>query len=170
MKSNQLWLRRFVSIILNAFLRGFAISAFLKVIYFEKKKKKKIWNFIEIFFSEFSLLGQEILDMGVFMEVSIVRIWKHICRKIIFGVPAVLGAWMTFNKAEIAKTLRNGLSMIETNSLNHYWLDFVILLGLVLHQLKKTTVKNTTKYLWKGLKMNTLDFTVYSQSKKSREF
>ena len=31
----------------------------------------------------------------------------------------VLGAWMTFEKAEMAKTLRNGLSMIETNNLNH---------------------------------------------------
>ena len=57
---------------------------------------------------------------------------KNICRKIIFGVPeippllGVLGAWMTFKKAEMAKTLRNGLSMIETNPLNHNWLDFVI--------------------------------------------
>ena len=38
----------------------------------------------------------------------------------------VLGAWMTFKKAEMAKTLRNGLSMIETNNLNHNWLDFAI--------------------------------------------
>ena len=38
----------------------------------------------------------------------------------------VLGAWMTFKKAEIAKTLRNGLSMIEMTPLNHNWSDFVI--------------------------------------------
>ena len=38
----------------------------------------------------------------------------------------VLGAWMTFKKAELAKTLRNGLSMIEMNNLNHNWLDFAI--------------------------------------------
>ena len=38
----------------------------------------------------------------------------------------VLGAWMTFKKAEMAKTLRNGLSMIETNPLNLNWLDFTI--------------------------------------------
>jgi hypothetical protein len=49
----------------------------------------------------------------------------------------VLGAWMTFKKAEMAKTLRNGLSMIETNPLNHNWSHFVILLGLTLHQFQK---------------------------------
>ena len=38
----------------------------------------------------------------------------------------VLGSWMTFKKAEMAKTLRNGLSMIEMNNLNHNWLDFTI--------------------------------------------
>ena len=67
-----------------------------------------------------------------FWEVPIARIWKNICGKVIFGVPEipplfeVLGAWMTFKKAEIAKTLRNGLSMIEMNPLNHNWLDFAI--------------------------------------------
>ena len=49
----------------------------------------------------------------------------------------VLGAWMTFKKAGMAKTLKNGLCMIETNSFNHNWLDFVILSGLTLHQFKK---------------------------------
>ena len=49
----------------------------------------------------------------------------------------VLGAWMTFKKTEMAKTLKNGLSMIETNPLNHNWLDFVILSGLTLHQFQK---------------------------------
>ena len=38
----------------------------------------------------------------------------------------VLGAWMTFKKAEMAKTLRNGLSMIKMNPLNHIWSDFAI--------------------------------------------
>ena len=38
----------------------------------------------------------------------------------------VLGAWMTFKKAEMAKNLRIGLSMIETNNLNHNWLSFAI--------------------------------------------
>ena len=38
----------------------------------------------------------------------------------------VLGAWMTFKKAEMAKPLRNGLIMNETNNLNHNWLDFAI--------------------------------------------
>ena len=49
----------------------------------------------------------------------------------------VLGPWMTFKKAEMAKTLRNGLSMIETNPLNHNWLDFAIYSGLALHQFQK---------------------------------
>ena len=50
---------------------------------------------------------------------------KNICGKVTFEVPeippvlGVLGAWMNFKKAEMAKTLRNGLSMIKTNSLNH---------------------------------------------------
>jgi hypothetical protein len=54
----------------------------------------------------------------------------------------VFGAWMTFKKAEMAKTLKNGLSMIETNPLNHNWSDFAILSGLTLHHFqKKTAVK-----------------------------
>ena len=44
---------------------------------------------------------------------------------------------MTFKKAEMAKTPKNGLSMIETNPLNHNWSQFVILLGLTLHQFQK---------------------------------
>ena len=44
---------------------------------------------------------------------------------------------MTFKKAEMAKTLRNGLSMIETNPLNHIWSDLVILLGLSLNRFQK---------------------------------
>jgi hypothetical protein len=38
----------------------------------------------------------------------------------------VLGAWMTFKKAEMAKTLRKGLSIIEMNPLNPNWSDFSI--------------------------------------------
>ena len=37
-------------------------------------------------------------------------------------------------KAEMDKTLRNGLIMSEMDPLNQKWLDFVILLGLTLHQ------------------------------------
>ena len=51
-----------------------------------------------------------------------------------WGFLRVLGAWMTFKKADMAKTLTTRFSMIETNPLNHKWLDFVILTGLVLHQ------------------------------------
>ena len=51
-----------------------------------------------------------------------------------WGFLRVLGAWMTFKKADMAKTLKIRFSMIETNPLNHKWLDFVILTGLVLHQ------------------------------------
>ena len=43
---------------------------------------------------------------------------------------------MTFKKAEMAKTLRNGLNMIKMNPLNHKWLDFAIQSGLALHQLR----------------------------------
>ena len=51
-----------------------------------------------------------------------------------WGFLRVLGAWMTFKKADMAKTLKIRFSMIETNPLNHKWLDFVILTGLALHQ------------------------------------
>ena len=48
--------------------------------------------------------------------------------RLFLGYPllGVLGEWMTFKKAEMAKTLRNGLSMIETNPLNHNLSDFEI--------------------------------------------
>ena len=50
---------------------------------------------------------------------------------------------MTFKKPEMDKTLKNGLSMSETDPLNHKWLDFAIQLGLALHQFqKKTAVKD----------------------------
>ena len=44
----------------------------------------------------------------------------------------------------MAKTLKNGLSMIETNPLNHNWSDFVILSGLSLHQFQKKLLLNLT--------------------------
>ena len=69
-------------------------------------------------------------------------------RKLDFKVPdshlfwGVLGAWMAFKKPEVDKTFfRNGLSMSKTDLLNHKWLDFVIQLGLALHQFKKTAVQ-----------------------------
>ena len=37
------------------------------------------------------------------------------------------------------KILKNGLSMSETDPLNHKWLDFAIQSGLTLHQFKKKT-------------------------------
>ena len=52
--------------------------------------------------------------------------------KLIFEVPdshlfwGVLGAWMTFKKPDMDKTLKNGLSVSETDPLNHKWLDFAI--------------------------------------------
>ena len=73
--------------------------------------------------------------MGVFnkhcsWEVPIERISKSLWGKLIWEVSdspslwGVLGAWMTFKKSEMAKTL--GLSMSETDPLNHKWLDFAI--------------------------------------------
>ena len=44
---------------------------------------------------------------------------------------------MTFKKAEMAKTLRSGFSMSETDPLNHNLLNFAIKLGLALLQIKK---------------------------------
>ena len=38
----------------------------------------------------------------------------------------ILGAWITFKKAEMEKTLRNVLSMSEMDPLNHKRLDFAI--------------------------------------------
>jgi hypothetical protein len=61
-----------------------------------------------------------------------VRISKSLCGKLILEVPdsppffVGLGVWMTFKKAEMAKTLRNGLSMSETDPLNYKWLYFAI--------------------------------------------
>ena len=80
----------------------------------------------------------------------------YICGKVAFKVPeipplwGVLGPWMTFKKAEMAKTLRNGLSMIEMNPLNHNWSHFVILLGLTLHQFQKKLLLSQN-FFWHNL-------------------
>ena len=64
-------------------------------------------------------------------------------RKLVFGVLektlflVVLGAWMTFKKPKMDKTLWNRLSMIETEPLNLKWLDFAIYLGLAFHHFQK---------------------------------
>ena len=110
----------------------------LKFFFFFKFFEKKI--------SGFSLLRQETLDMGLFIYLM----WSPNCEDLkkhmwegIFGVLeippllGVLGAWITFKKAEMAKTLKSGLSMIETNPLNHNWSHFVILSGFTLHQFQK---------------------------------
>ena len=54
---------------------------------------------------------------------------------------------MTFKKAEMAKTLENGLSMIQTNPLNHNWSYFVILLGLTLHHFQKKLLLRPKNFL-----------------------
>ena len=51
---------------------------------------------------------------------------KNIEKKFSHLFWGVWGAWMTFKKPEMDKTLRNGLSMSETDPLNHKWLDFAI--------------------------------------------
>ena len=60
------------------------------------------------------------------------KIFWDFLGKLIFEVPdshiflGVLGAWVTFKKPKMVKTLRNGLIMSETNHLNHKWLDLGI--------------------------------------------
>ena len=54
----------------------------------------------------------------------------------------------------MAKTLKTRFSMIETNPLNHKWLDFVILTGLVLHQFQ-------TKWLLSMKMLNIQNFKKY---------
>ena len=115
--------------------------------FFRKVFKKKFFsNFLKFSFQDFYYLDKKPLTWGCLYnlwEVPIGRIWKNICGNVIFGVPeiplllGVLGAWMTFKKAEMAKTLKNGLIMIERNFLNYNWSHFVILSGLTLHQFQK---------------------------------
>ena len=119
----------FFSIIINPFLRVFAVKVFLKVIhtpdfFFQNFSKKKI---LRIFIT----WTRNPWHGGVYIPYG--KSWLRGFEKIYVGrlfsgylKLGVLGAWMTFKKAEMAKTLRNGLSMIETNTLNHKWLDFAI--------------------------------------------
>ena len=58
---------------------------------------------------------------------------------------------MTFKKAEMAKTLKNGLSMNETNPLNHNWSHFMILSGLTLHQFQKKLLLRVIFDQWSKL-------------------
>ena len=74
-----------------------------------------------------------------------------------WGFLRVLGAWMTFKKADMAKTLKTRFSMIETNPLNHKWLDFVILTGLVLHQFQ-------TKWLLSKLSIKIISLPQISEA------
>ena len=50
-------------------------------------------------------------------------------------------------KAEMAKPLKNGLIMIETNPLNHNWSHFIILSGLTLHQFQKKLLLSVTRFI-----------------------
>ena len=74
-----------------------------------------------------------------------------------WGFLRVLGAWMTFKKADMAKTLKTRFSMIETNPLNHKWLDFVILTGLVLHQFQTKWLLSNCYIVQTCLFMNSSD-------------
>ena len=99
-------------------------------------------NFKNFFFQDFHYLVKKPLTWGclyTLWEVPIARIWKNICGKVIFGVPEMgcFGGVDDLKKAEMAKTLKNWLIMIETNPLNHNWSHFVILSGLTWHQFKK---------------------------------
>ena len=123
-----------------------------KILKIKKKIFENFWNFF--FFQNFHYLVKKPLTWGCLYnlwEVPIARIWKNICGNVIFGVPeiplllGVLGAWMTFKKAEMAKTLKNGLSMNETNPLNHNWSHFMILSGLTLHQFQKKLLLSQLK-------------------------
>ena len=86
-------------------------------------------------FSGFSSFWQLTLDMGVFIRfmgspdckdlknaMGEVNFWGTWFTPLL----GVLGVCMTFKNPEMDKTLRNGLSMIEMDPLNHKWLDFAI--------------------------------------------
>ena len=53
-----------------------------------------------------------------------------------------LGAWMTFKKAKMVKSLRNGLSMIETNPSTTIGWILRFSWGWHCTSFKKTAVKN----------------------------
>ena len=110
---------------------------------FEKLTKNFFLKFLKFFFSGFSLLGQESLDIGMLIYLmgnpDCKDLKKYMWEVYFRGTWnwGVWGVWMTFKRAVMAKTLKNGLCMIETNPLNHNWSDFVILSGLTLHQFQK---------------------------------
>ena len=98
-------------------------------------------------FSEFSSFWQPTLDMGVF--ISFMRSpdcedFKNSTEEVNFW-----GTWFTplFKKNEMDKTLGNGLSMSDTDPLNHKWLDFTISLGLALHQFQNKLLLITEEIL-----------------------
>ena len=70
---------------------------------------------------------------------------------------------MTFKKAETAKTLRNGLSVIETNPLNHNWLDFANQLGLALHQFQKNLLLSLPLNVYSWLPIIVLYISVLNE-------
>ena len=69
---------------------------------------------------------------------------------------------MTFKNLKWTKPLTMGLSMIETNPLNHKWLDFAIQLGLTLHQFQKKLLLGT--FLWRPKSSLKPSLTVPSKS------
>ena len=75
---------------------------------------------------------------------------KYMWEGYFLGYPllVVLGAWMTFKKAIMAKTLRNGLIMIETNPLNLNGWILRFSWGWHCTSLKKTAVMNAKKCMW----------------------
>ena len=86
--------------------------------------------------------------MGVFIrsiESPDCEDMENICGKVIFRVPSfgVLGAWMTFKKAEMEKTLRNGLSLSETDPLNQKKVGFRDLVGTCIAPVSNNTAVNT---------------------------
>ena len=112
----------------------------------KKLKKKYIYFFLKIFwnffFTIFITWTRNPWHEGVYIPYE--KSWLRGFEKIYVGrlflrylKLGVLVVWMTFKNAEMAKTLMNGLIMIETNPLIHNWLDFVILSGLTLHQFQK---------------------------------
>ena len=99
-----------------------------------KSTIKSTYTFIRTYtiIRQVRVLGQETFDMRVVIYLmgnpDCKDLKKIYVGKLFLGYLklGVLGAWMTFQKVEMAKTLRNGSSMIETNPLNHNWSDFAI--------------------------------------------
>ena len=79
-----------------------------------------------------------------------------------WGFLRVLGAWMTFKKADMAKTLKTRFSMIETNPLNHKWLDFVILTGLALYQFQTNWLLSRHEVDWRKINAINILFRLVS--------